>query len=99
MNVLLHRLPREQRELLKHYRPIGARLPDFLATYFDATRTGELEPRSHAHAGRLAAARRTDSGHKLAVVADEAYLVQGKDLLAVAAEAAADVVEPDVGHF
>jgi hypothetical protein len=98
VDVLRHRLPREERELLEHDRAVRPGPGHRLAADAHHARAGKLETRRHPQAGRLAAAGRPDDGDEFLVADFEAHVVQRGKVAAVALEHAADAVEHDVAQ-
>ena len=98
VDVVVDRLPGEQRELLKHHRTVRARFGHQLVADFNATRAGELQPGSHAHTRGFAATRRPDNHHEFFVLNRQIDVVQDQQVFAVALKSATNVGKLDGAH-
>ena len=96
--VLLHGHVRVERVVLEDHRDVALLrrqvVDDFLADP-DLAVGDLLEPREHAQRRRLAAARRADDDHELAVLDHEVELVDGQRAVVVDLR---DLLERDLSH-
>src|SRR4051812_13150009 len=98
LDVVVHRLPWEERELLEHHRALRAGFGHRLAADAHGARGRKIEPRRHAQARGLAAARRADQRYELALAHLERDSVDRELIAAIAPEGAGNVIEDDVAH-
>ncbi len=75
-NVLAHRLPGEEREILKHDAAIGARTRHRLVVDGNATGLDWKKSPQEIQQGALAAARRPEQRHEFAVAHRERHIVE-----------------------
>jgi hypothetical protein len=97
-HVVAHRHVRVERVVLEDHRDVTiARrlLVDDLVADPQLALADVLEPRDHPQRGRLAAARRSDEDHELAVLDLEAHVLDGLIAVRVALR---DSVQDDLGH-
>jgi hypothetical protein len=97
VDVVAHRLPRKERELLEDHCAVGTWLGDHLAVGADRAGGRRLEARHHPQAGGLAAARRADDRHELLVANLEIDVLQRLDAGA-GTKNLVDLVEADRTH-
>src|ERR1035441_9412843 len=97
--VLLHCEPGEHRAMLGDENALRARPAARRTVDADGTPIGALESRNHVHQRRLAAARGTDNGNRLAVAYGKAHAFHNFERSRVRRKALMEIGDDDLsGH-
>ena len=97
-DVLAHRLPREQRELLEDHGAVGTRLTDYLAADPHSAGRRHFKSGDHAQERGLTATRGTNDRDEFSLANCQVDVVERLDHAAATREHLADVIKHDFTH-